>query len=242
MRRLLLPVLLAILASAPVPAAASTAAPAAPAMTTYRFGLLRKGPTWTADRTPRTDSLQAGHMANIRRMHAMGKLIAAGPFEDGGDLRGIFVFRADSLAEVRALAAADPAIASDRLRLDVWDWTAPEGVGARYEAMSRRPGFRDSMITVTFGVLKKGPKYSGQPGAGLDALLRAHGEHVLGALASGELLSAGPLVDADPWAGILFFPGGKEQAQRIAERDPAVRSGHFAVELYTLWVADGAIR
>jgi len=37
-------------------------------MSTYVVGLLYKGPIWTAEKTPKTESLQAGHMANIKKM------------------------------------------------------------------------------------------------------------------------------------------------------------------------------
>ena len=53
--------------------------PAAPASVRYRLGLLVRGPGWTPGRTARTDSIQAGHMANIGRMWRHGALLAAGP-------------------------------------------------------------------------------------------------------------------------------------------------------------------
>jgi uncharacterized protein YciI len=246
-----LPLVLLSLFAAPAsaPTAAAKAAPAAgvaalpmPEMTTYRFGLLRRGPAWSAERTPRTDSLQAGHMANMGRMHAMGKLIAAGPFRDGGDFRGIFIFRADSLAEVRTLAAADPAIAAGRLRLDAWDWMAPVGIGRRYAEMAARPGHQDSMVTVTFGVLRKGPNYVADASPALETMMGGHLQHILRGLASGQVLSAGPLADAGDWAGLMFFPMGVDEARAYSAADPAVAAGHFALDLYTLWIADGALR
>jgi hypothetical protein len=32
----------------------------------YQFGVLRRGPKWTAESTPETERIQAGHMANIK--------------------------------------------------------------------------------------------------------------------------------------------------------------------------------
>jgi len=87
-------------------------------MSSYVVGLLYKGPAWTAEKTPAVESLQAGHMANIQKMADMGKLVAAGPMGDTGQLRGIFIFRADSVAEVKAMAQADPAINAGRLKID----------------------------------------------------------------------------------------------------------------------------
>jgi len=54
--------------------------------------------------------------------------VMAGPFGDNGDLRGIFVFRVGSLKEAQDLAATDPMIKIDRLRLELHEWTVPAGV------------------------------------------------------------------------------------------------------------------
>ena len=51
-------------------------------MTKYVMGLLRKGPNWSAASTEETQRIQEGHMANIRKMAAVGKLVVAGPFND----------------------------------------------------------------------------------------------------------------------------------------------------------------
>ena len=49
-------------------------------MKMYTFVILKTGPNPIHDKKIR-DSLFAGHMANINRLAAMGKLIVAGPFE-----------------------------------------------------------------------------------------------------------------------------------------------------------------
>jgi uncharacterized protein YciI len=58
----------------------------------------------------------------------MKKLIAAGPFGDNGRLRGIFVFRVDSLEEAKNLTAGDPAVQAGRLAMDIHPWMIPEGI------------------------------------------------------------------------------------------------------------------
>jgi uncharacterized protein YciI len=100
---------------------------AEPPMRTYQLAFLRRGPKWTAEQTPAVKAVQEGHMANIREMGASGKLVAAGPFLDGGTLAGIFVFDATP-EEARALADRDPAVQAGRLVLDFHRWMVAEGV------------------------------------------------------------------------------------------------------------------
>ncbi len=97
-------------------------------MKTYYLGLIKRGPAWTPDDTPEVRALQEGHMANIRRMGAEGKLVLAGPFLDKGDLRGLFLFEVASLEEAKALCESDPAVKAGRLVVEVHPWMGPEGL------------------------------------------------------------------------------------------------------------------
>lgn len=97
-------------------------------MTTAYLAFLVRGPAWTPEKTPATEELQKAHMANIVRLAEMKKLVVAGPFGDDGQLRGIFVFRVDTLAEAKALTETDPAVKVGRLALDLHPWQVPEGV------------------------------------------------------------------------------------------------------------------
>jgi uncharacterized protein YciI len=96
-------------------------------MDKYVVGLLRKGPKWTPGSTAETQKIQEGHMANIRRMGETGKLVVAGPFLDGGDLRGIFIFKA-TMEEAQAMANEDPAVKAGRLVIDFHPWFAAKGL------------------------------------------------------------------------------------------------------------------
>ncbi len=92
------------------------------------FVFLTRGEKWTPEKTPATEEIQKGHMANINRLAEMKKLIAAGPFGDDGRLRGIFVFRVGSLEEAKALTASDPAVQAGRLAMELHTWMVPDGV------------------------------------------------------------------------------------------------------------------
>jgi uncharacterized protein YciI len=97
-------------------------------MTTYYVGFLYRGPKWTPGETPELQRLQEEHLANIRRLADSGKLLLAGPFTDGGDLRGMFVFKVDSMEEAKALADGDPAVKAGRLRVELHPWYSARGI------------------------------------------------------------------------------------------------------------------
>lgn len=97
-------------------------------MTTAYLAFLVRGDKWTPEKTPATEAIQKAHLANIQRLADMKKLVVAGPFGDNGRLRGIFVFRVDTLEEAKTLASTDPAVQAGRLALLVHPWVVPEGI------------------------------------------------------------------------------------------------------------------
>lgn len=97
-------------------------------LTTYYLAFLRRGPKWTPEQTPQTEELQKAHFANVKRLAEMKKLVVAGPFGDDGELRGIFVFRCDSIQEAQALTATDPLVKAGRLAAELFGWQVPEGI------------------------------------------------------------------------------------------------------------------
>lgn len=95
--------------------------------TKYVFGMLVTGPN--NSHTPEeVKQIQAGHMGHINKMHEAGKLAIAGPFAGGGNRRGVFLFKLDTLEAAQALAADDPAVKAGRLKLDTFFWTVPTGI------------------------------------------------------------------------------------------------------------------
>jgi len=94
----------------------------------YVFGLLVRGPKWTAERTPETEKIQKGHMDNINRLAGLGKLVLAGPFENGGDRRGVFFFKVETVEEAKALADTDPAVIAGRLKVELLPVTVATGI------------------------------------------------------------------------------------------------------------------
>ena len=94
-------------------------------MVQYYFVNLIKGPNRTQpDSTAK--KIQAGHMANMEKMAADGKLICAGPYADdkGG---GIFIISVKTIEEARALVDNDPAVKAGRLTYEIRPWMTAKG-------------------------------------------------------------------------------------------------------------------
>jgi len=96
-------------------------------MRRYVMALLKIGPNRDQDEET-ARQLQEGHMENIRRLAAEGKLILAGPFLDDGELRGIFLFDVDTIEEAREMTETDPAIIAGRLIMELHPWYGSAGL------------------------------------------------------------------------------------------------------------------
>ncbi len=87
----------------------------------YVMAFLKAGPNREQDSTTAA-GIQKAHMANINRLAQEGKLVVAGPFEDDGELRGIFIFNVSTLEEAKALTDTDPAVKAGRLVMELHPW------------------------------------------------------------------------------------------------------------------------
>lgn len=92
----------------------------------YHIYLLKKGPNWSPDETPEIDALQEAHLANMRRLGEMGKLVLNGPlldsFATSGVIRSIGVIKTDTLQEAEELIATDPMVKVGRLVFELHAW------------------------------------------------------------------------------------------------------------------------
>lgn len=226
------------LAQAPAASPETFVAPTGQTMRRYVFGLLSRGEKWTPQHTPETDALQAGHMANIGRMAEARKLVAAGPMADPQSaLRGIFVF-ATTQADAAAEAAQDPAIAAGRLKLELLEWWGPVGVGDQYWK-DQAAGQTTEMAVHALGFLVTGTT----PVAPADAekIQAGHMDHIVALMKSGKLLAAGPFVEPGERRGVFVFAPEVplDEAKALAAQDPAVASGHMALEFHPWYHATG---
>jgi uncharacterized protein YciI len=99
-------------------------------MQKYFMCFLKSGPTRSQDSTERAH-IQEAHLAHINKMWKEGHASVAGPFDEGGDLRGIIIFNTATKEEAERLAAQDPAVKAGRLVVEVIGWWAMKGAVLR---------------------------------------------------------------------------------------------------------------
>jgi len=91
-------------------------------MKMYVLVMLKTGSNTTESKA-KSDSLFAGHMANMSRLVSINKLIVAGPLaKNDKNYRGIFILNTKSLDEAKELLATDPAVKAKLLDADLFNW------------------------------------------------------------------------------------------------------------------------
>lgn len=90
-------------------------------MKKYWMVLLKKGPNRDQNNAD-AELIQKKHIANIERLAKTGKMLVAGPFEDDGELRGIFILDCADSSEADKLVKTDTAIVTGRLSYEIKAW------------------------------------------------------------------------------------------------------------------------
>ena len=90
-------------------------------MKMYVFVMLKTGTNSSTDKAAK-DKAFAGHMKNIQKMADEGKLAVAGPFENGGNNRGLFILNVTTFEEARALLEGDTAVKEKYLEPEFTLW------------------------------------------------------------------------------------------------------------------------
>lgn len=90
-------------------------------MKMYVFVMLKTGANTSTDKVAK-DKAYAGHMKNIQKMADAGKLVVAGPFEKGGNNRGLFILNVATFEEAKSLLEEDAAVKEKYLEPEFTLW------------------------------------------------------------------------------------------------------------------------
>lgn len=88
----------------------------------YIMCVLKTGPLKVDD--AKRAELMRGHFGMITRLANEGKLVLAGPFTDGGEFRGIYIFDVPTIEAARALTETDPSIKEGYFKVEFLKWNA----------------------------------------------------------------------------------------------------------------------
>jgi uncharacterized protein YciI len=95
-------------------------------MKRYVFMLLDSGGVKSKDSTEAA-KYQELHLAHLNRLAEEEKLILAGPFEGGGDHRGLLIFDVETVEEALQLEGEDPSVKTGRLKMNAFYWWGAKG-------------------------------------------------------------------------------------------------------------------
>lgn len=95
-------------------------------MKRYVFMLLNSGETKSKTQEEAA-KYQEMHLAHLSKLAEDGKLMVAGPFDGGGEHRGLLIFDVETVEEALKLEGEDPMIKTDRLRMEAFYWWGAKG-------------------------------------------------------------------------------------------------------------------
>jgi uncharacterized protein YciI len=182
------------------------------------------------------EKLQEEHMANIRKMAAEHKLVIAGPFMEDTALRGIFVFQAESVAQVQEWANSDPAVKAGRLVPEVH---GPWLIDAR---AIYPPSTPEGMEQYTLVLMKKGEKWKSDAPA-FNFVVKEYPAFAKEMETQGYLAVAGlfSLNVPGELRAVAIFRVGPDQTAKLLKDDPDVKAGLLKPEIHSWATGKGVL-
>ncbi len=173
------------------------------------------------------EKLQEEHMANIRKLIAEHKLVIAGPFMEDTVLRGIFVFLADSAAQVQEWANSDPAIRAGHLSAEV------HGPWLIDPSAIHDPAGATGFEQYTLVLMKRGSHWDPNAPGFMD-VMKQHHAFVKQMTDQGNMAIAGPFPfnNQGELLGVAIFRVGAEQTAKLTQDDPIVKAGLLKAEIH----------
>jgi uncharacterized protein YciI len=217
----------------PEPQAAAKPGPANK-LIEFHMALLKHGPKWTATESPETARMHQQHVAYVMSLLNSGKAILAGPFTDGGEIDGVFVFRAKTAAEAKAWAEADPSVAAGFRTAEMHPWWS--------EDIFKNPAAPMKLTPMYLCFLTRGDKWTPEKTAATQAIQDGHMANIGRLAEMKKLIAAGPFGDDGRLRGIFVFRvASLEEAKTLTETDPAVKAGRLALEIHPWLVPEGVL-
>ena len=113
-------------------------------------------------------------------------------------------------------------------------------LGAEALLQAQQPAPKYEMTTYVLGLLRKGPQSGTGTKEERERIQEAHMANIRRMAEAGKLIVAGPLADDGDLRGVFIFRAGDPQeVRKMAEEDPAIKSGRLVLELHPWYAAAG---
>ena len=199
----------------------------APETAKYFFVLLKRPANAPQLSKEAGEKLQEAHMANIRKLFDEQKLVIAGPFLDDTSVRGIFVMKADSLAQAQEWTDTDPAIQAGRLQGEV------HGPWRIDSSAIHPPDPAGGMEQYTLVLTTAGPHWDPNSPAFSD-IMKQHVVFMKQVIDQGKLALAGPFPFDQPGElrGVAIYRIGVDETAKLLEDEPMIKAGILVPEFH----------
>ena len=200
----------------------------------FQMALLKRGPEWDVTQSKETTPLRQQHIAYVQSLLESGKAVIAGPLDDDGEIKGLYIFRTKSADEARNWAENDPLVKAGHLSIEMHPWWA--------EDVMKQAASPIKLTTAYIAFLSHGPKWTPEKTAQSEEMQKAHLANIRKLADMKKLVWAGPFGDKGTLAGIFVFRvGSLDEARELAATDPAVQAGRLALDVHPWLVPEGIL-
>ncbi|MGI8899173.1 MAG: YciI family protein [Pyrinomonadaceae bacterium] len=99
-----------------------------------------------------------------------------------------------------------------------------------------KPAPAVKMVEFHMALLKRGPQWTDKKAPERGEILKHHLAYLTSLLDSGKAVIGGPLTDESDIRGLYILRAkSASEAREWADADPAVKAGHFAIEMHPWW-------
>ena len=173
----------------------------------------------------KAEAIQTAHIGNIDKLAEEGKLVAGGPFENGG---GMFILHAESLVEAKSFLQTDPAVQANRFITEVFPFQLAHG---------NMCGAKEPSEMVTYQMIR----FTNNAKDNDQIHEVTHDTRIFMAEVSAKkknIVAQGYFNDqAD---GILILNVETVNvAEKIFKKHPSVKSGEMSYKIKSLWIEKG---
>lgn len=218
----------------PILIAATLAGGTAPETREYTFMHFLVHPQRPQLEQEKAAQVQAEHLENLGALHRDGKLIAAGPMENAGRIRGICILVVPP-DEVRTLMAKDATVRENLLIVEALRWRAPVG-------FTGKPKEPMELTQTGLAYFNKGPRWETLLPTTAEALWKEHETFCASLVSEGKILVRGPILDEHHRREILICRSDNAaDVEQMLAASPAVKGGLLSVEAYRWWYGKGTL-